>query len=327
MPTELLTDGIWRRITALAKRKPGAVAVAYCGTDARKLLPLKPGSLLVVNASEHAVRFGMTNPSELLWFFNRDVQIHSVENLHAKVFVFGDTAIVGSTNISQNSANHLQEAAVLVKTRSAVANCRRFVKDQTGEPLSLAHIKRLAKIYRPPNIPGHARPEMNQGKQKQSQKRNPEHPPLWLVWIDPDGWDAQDHRQASSGRLQARKRLRRNVEELDEFCSVERWRPQPISEGDLVIQVTFERGRTYLNQAAHVTHIKSYKKGPKRRPAEIVFLGIPRKQRRIERGHALAKLGRRHGKVIRDLDDAILVQERDTARAILKLWQAKVSGR
>ena len=46
----------------------------------------------VVDASEHAVKSGQTNPSELIAFLRSGVEVHSAENLHAKVYVFRDAA-------------------------------------------------------------------------------------------------------------------------------------------------------------------------------------------------------------------------------------------
>ena len=64
----------------------------YFGTGGAELLPLRPGSLLVVRFDTEAVRSGQTNPSEIIKLLSRSVEIHACRNLHAKVFVFGDTA-------------------------------------------------------------------------------------------------------------------------------------------------------------------------------------------------------------------------------------------
>lgn len=58
MATRFLTrEQLWRRITALAKNTPRAVvAVAFCGAGSPKLLPLRRGSTLIVDASPATVR-------------------------------------------------------------------------------------------------------------------------------------------------------------------------------------------------------------------------------------------------------------------------------
>lgn len=136
----------------MAKAQKGHVAVAYCSTGARRLLPLLPGSVLVVDASEAAVKSGQTDPKELAKFVRAGVEVHSAAGLHAKVFVFARTAVVGSTNASRRSAKHLQEAVLISSERHVVRQARDFVLDQTGERLTIAHLKRLATIYRPPKF-------------------------------------------------------------------------------------------------------------------------------------------------------------------------------
>ena len=84
MPNTLHTVAIWPTITHLAKAGRGYVAVAYCQTGARKLLPLRPGRVLVVDASLHAVRSGKTNATELLKFVRAGIDVHTAERLHAK---------------------------------------------------------------------------------------------------------------------------------------------------------------------------------------------------------------------------------------------------
>jgi hypothetical protein len=108
---KFLTLKIWPRLTELAtKSKQSWVAVAYLGNGATKLLPLKAGGRLVVDLSENAVKSGQTSPYEILKFIARGVNVSSVGNLHAKIFVFRDNAFVGSANASSHSANALIEA-------------------------------------------------------------------------------------------------------------------------------------------------------------------------------------------------------------------------
>src|SRR6478752_282263 len=100
MSTTLVARGIWGKITAAAVGSAASanVAVAYFGAGASKLLPLKQGSRLVVDFSERAVTSGQTCPAEILKLIQRGVDVYSVSNLHAKVFVFRKRAFIGSTN-------------------------------------------------------------------------------------------------------------------------------------------------------------------------------------------------------------------------------------
>src|SRR5262249_7163084 len=195
---------LWARITKLARRTPGDVAVAYCARGARKLLPLKPGSRLVVDASEHAVKAGQTDPSELLYFINRGVEVHSSGNLHAKVFVFGDVVILGSMNVSRRSAAVLQEAAVVTSDRGVVAAARRFVVDELGEELPAKHARRLKKLYKPPQL-GSNRPA---GPQRPDKRAVSKHQTLWIVPLFTRDWDEDEDREAQRARPAAVRRIR-----------------------------------------------------------------------------------------------------------------------
>lgn len=65
------------------------------------------------------------------------VEVHSAANLHAKVFVLGRTAIVGSSNVSAASENSLVEAGIETTDPQVVAKCKRFVEDLRGDVIGL----------------------------------------------------------------------------------------------------------------------------------------------------------------------------------------------
>lgn len=152
MPSSFLSVDIWPRLTKLARRERANVAVAYCSTGARRLLPLRARSVLVVDASSRALEAGLTNPEELEKFVRADVEVHNASRLHAKVFVFGRDAIIGSANASRRSANYLQEAALHTTEHKVIRDARNFVLDHTGEWLTIPHPRKLRKIYRPPRF-------------------------------------------------------------------------------------------------------------------------------------------------------------------------------
>jgi|SRR6516225_5816829 hypothetical protein len=167
---KFLSDNLWRRITALAKKnsRRSLVAVAYFGSGASELLPLRKDSVLVVDMSPRAVESGQTDPNEIIKLLEKGVEIHSVENLHAKVFVLGSRAIIGSANASRHSAKRLIEAALEVADERIVAACREFIWDQTGEHITLQYAKKMVPLYTPPRF-GTGR------------RTAPKHAPLWAV--------------------------------------------------------------------------------------------------------------------------------------------------
>lgn len=148
---ELITESVWRHIRKYTKIKSNKyVAVAYLGKGASKLLPLDSGDVLVVDASVNSIKSGRTNPYELESYLKKGVEVFSYANLHAKVFVFGHIAIIGSANVSNHSKNVLTECMVTVKSPKIVSEARGFVKSLAREQLSPVYVKYLTTIYRPP---------------------------------------------------------------------------------------------------------------------------------------------------------------------------------
>ena len=118
-------DQPWSRITTLAKRSARTrVAVPYLHGEANRMLPLKAADVLKVNIMSCQV-----NPDELRAYRRKGVKLYTAPNLHAKVFVFGNTAIIGSTNVSSSSETRLREAVVETTDPSVVASARKFIEE------------------------------------------------------------------------------------------------------------------------------------------------------------------------------------------------------
>ncbi len=277
MPCVLRVDGVWPVITAAARGRKGHVAVAYLGTGATKLLPLKSGSVLVVDASEAAVHSGRTDPRELEKFRAGDVSVFSVENLHAKVFVFGTVAFVGSTNASNHSAVQLLEAALETRESAAVRQAREFVLRHALEPLGPEHLKRLIRMYNPPKFPrGRAAPKHRTGV-------GPRYSPLRIVQLKRIGWTDAETNASEIGEPIARKE-RRPKFRLEQFS----WSGSTPKKGEHVVQVTAdEHGQNKMvSPPGRVIH-RQPAAGGKR---VIVFVEVPSRNRR-----ALAAIRRRRG--------------------------------
>src|SRR2546425_10788135 len=99
--TNFIHAGLWHRITSLVSRSHrNYVAVAYLGPLATELLPLNKGDMLVVDMSVRAAKSSQTDPREVRKYKEKGVKVYSCQNLHAKVFVLGKKAVVGSSNVS-----------------------------------------------------------------------------------------------------------------------------------------------------------------------------------------------------------------------------------
>jgi phosphatidylserine/phosphatidylglycerophosphate/cardiolipin synthase-like enzyme len=137
----------WNDITTAAKGATRReVAVAFLTTGAVKRLPLEKGDTLVVNAGDRALRSGSTQAAQLAVYLKKGVQLYSCADLHGKGFLFDETAIVGSTNVSELSYNDLHEAALLTREPKAVAGAREFVQNLPRDVVDQDFLKRAAKI-------------------------------------------------------------------------------------------------------------------------------------------------------------------------------------
>ena len=300
MSTVVITKEIWPQLTEAVRRsrQPCSVAVAYFGAGAGRLLPLAKGSRLVVDASERAVASGQTCPADLSKLVKRGVKIYSVPNLHAKVFVLGRAAFIGSANVSNRSASQLVEAVIRTTEPSAVRAARMFVRDHCLHELTPTVLKRLAKLYRPPLIPGGKRDK----KAVKQTSRRPTLPRLFLAQLHLVDWSAREQSLHDAGLPIARKRREHpRTFQLDSFiitgkCAYQR--------GDVVIQVTDEGGGNFLvAPPGNVLHSRSGRHGNAAKTS--VYLERPTRRRRLVKtlaralGRGALKRLRRHG-VVRD---------------------------
>lgn len=308
MSTDFLSRDIWRTLTKAVKesRQKCEVSVAYFGAGADRLLPLRKGSRLVVDASERAVASGQTCPTDLLKLVKRGVAVYSVPNLHAKVFVLGRAAYVGSTNVSNRSAGQLVEAVILTTDPGVVREAREFVKGQCLYRLTPEVLKRLAKLYRPPQIPGG-----NQGKGRAKEtSRRPTLPRLFLAQLKLENWpDRDQHLHDTAQAVAMKRRQHPRSYELDSFrhsgkCLYGR--------GDVVIQVLDEgNGNVLVSPPGNVLHVA------RRRDGKVSFVYLERPARRRRQVKSLARaLGGTQKRLRRNG----VVRNAAFAQSLLNIW-------
>jgi hypothetical protein len=145
---KLLSGDLWTEIAKLAKKKPVKAAIAYVTTSAP--LNLGKGDLLIVNASDAAIAAGETSAKVLRQAAKRGATLRSRPDLHAKVLLCGDTAVVGSGNLSESSKTALTEAAVISNRPDIVSPVTAFLHQlsQAGgsEPIDGAFLDRISLI-------------------------------------------------------------------------------------------------------------------------------------------------------------------------------------
>jgi hypothetical protein len=292
MADVLITQHVWKYISKTTKEHRGKsqVAVAYFGTTGAKMLPLKKGSSLLVDASEKAVKSGQTNPSELLKLYKKGVFIYSQTNLHAKVYVFGNKSIIGSANVSDNSANHLQEVVMVSSQQKLAAESRKFILSNCILELGDAELKRLKQLYKPPRIE-------NKAKSKASPKNNDTQKRLSVIKLEEVRISDEHYKESQQGKVRA-KRLIKDFKRhrIDDFIVGKKLNYRI---GDLII-TNFKNGnRNLVSPVGRIIQIDKSKVSSSKQwniyielpKAEDIYLSKLKK----EIGADLSRIISRHG--------------------------------
>lgn len=145
-------DDTWKTLRAISRHhnRPLYVAVPFLGNGGGKLLYLKRGDVLVVALTEANARNGSVCPAEIKRLQTKGVKVHLSPYLHAKVFLCGRKAVIGSTNLSQTSFGHLDEAAIFTTDTTVVTHVRAWFQQRMLEEVSPKWLAICAKAYRPP---------------------------------------------------------------------------------------------------------------------------------------------------------------------------------
>lgn len=318
MKTDFLVETSWAalRRAANATRRPSSVAVAYFADGADGLLRLAPGSRLVVNASVSAVKAGQTHPASLLRLVrHRQVRVYSVENLHAKVYVLGDRAFVGSANASQSSAHRLLEAMVSTSDPTNVRRARQFVEGLCREELSPESLVRLQKLYRPPRM------EVTPARRGRNARRvRPRTSPLRLSQLILGDWPEDEKDLHDGGFRTARSRREHGQDwEVQSFRFSGRCRIAP---RDVVMQVIDNgAGNRFIEPPGKVLNVVRRKT----RPGRVAYVYV--EIRKIRRRPRLETLARALGRGARkQLLRSGLVRDEMLAENLQHYWRRRVES-
>lgn len=230
------------------------------------MLPVKKGSIVVVDASEESVKSGKTCPSELLKLYRKGITLYTYPQLHAKVFVFGTRLFLGSSNVSNHSANHLAEAVITTSDRNSVRQAKEFIKSLCISELGKKSLDRLAKIYRPPIF-------QSANKSTVKKKRISKLPSFWVTKFEYVGeYDKESTQQIMAGYKEA-QRVR--MHKSRHFIDVIEWNGKLNPEkGDSVLCVSDDGSRSIVWPPGTVINFKRWKKGKK----AWVYLEVPSKR-------------------------------------------------
>lgn len=110
---------------------------------APEMLPLRRGDMLVVNASDSAVRSCSTCPEALDAYLRAGVRVYSEGDLHANVIATPTAAGIGSANASAHSRDLALEASIITTARTSsisfASSSRGWPTRTNGSPLPTYH--------------------------------------------------------------------------------------------------------------------------------------------------------------------------------------------
>lgn len=201
---DILTDErVWAELARLAARKSRGSAHVVVPYVTKNLLDLREGDSLACDLSPHALSTGQTNPHVLRRYLAQGVAVHRSPGLHAKVFVLGDTAVVGSANMSASSSERLREAVVVLKGKERIEAVRKVAVSLTGVAVSRQDLLDAAKLYK--KAAGRKLP-------KRPTDEHPGGPPptvddrLWVIAVWSEEWPITAAKRAAKERGRVRRR-------------------------------------------------------------------------------------------------------------------------
>lgn len=231
----LLSDGLWDELKELSKDH-GRIRAAISYVTA-SYLDFGDGDLLICDASDKAIKGGLTCAKTLRKFFDQGAEIYSYLGLHSKVALIDDKALIGSANLSANAGVGTLEASLLSDDKQIAALINGFVETTKTQSTFvdeefIARIEALPVIKQ--NVPiGRKRPKVRIGEGR-----------LWFIGTVPmsERLVEQEQAFAEEGEAEAKKLAKHKGYEIVDirWAGKSRFRSEAKS-GDLVIQSHTEK--------------------------------------------------------------------------------------
>lgn len=144
---KFITNNVWSEVNDLISNsnKKKMISIAYVTSNKLKLTE---GDVLICDASEYSIKNGETSVKVLQTYLSQGVEIYSLEQLHSKFLVSEDFLVIGSANLSENSAENLIESAVITECKDLIKEAISFFKElkATSVSISIEKIKELSEI-------------------------------------------------------------------------------------------------------------------------------------------------------------------------------------
>jgi len=144
---KFITEDVWKEVNDLISNsdKKKMISIAYVTSNSLKLTK---GDILICNASDYSIINGQTSVDILQEYLSQGVEIYSLYQLHSKFLVSEDFLIIGSANLSKNSAENLIESAVIMDSKVLIEEAILFFTKliTISENISIERIRELSEI-------------------------------------------------------------------------------------------------------------------------------------------------------------------------------------
>lgn len=229
---KVLSKGLWPAIAAKSlKASTRRAAIAY--VSERPPISFDQGDVLIVDASDAAIRSGRTSARTLQSFHEAGAELWSHAQLHAKLLLLDDWTIIGSANASENSKTRYTEAALITDRPDIASQAEQFVSGLARRGASIritpAFLIRISKL------PVKRDFVVRAGKAKRSLPtiRSPK---TWVISLREDARYPGDADQVDAIALGEQQKVRSGGGEVNWFFhSGRRGFPEKGKPGDIVI--------------------------------------------------------------------------------------------
>lgn len=316
----LTNEDIWKTIPEIIKASKHAdVAVAFLGNDGSTLLPLKKGDRLIVDMSPATVGAGATDPFEIEKLIKRGVKVFTRRNLHAKVVLTNTSVLVGSANISKNSRDTLDEAAIFSTDALVVQRSKDFIERICIEPVLPKYLMKCKKLYKPPRISGRDKTKSTKSQIRASHAR------LWIVSLVVGHIPDKELVKYEKSEKKAEKRINTEVSILENF----HWSYKPkmadeLESGDSIIQCILQEDKSILvYPPSKLIMIDHYTRDNKTGKERYIFHLERQKSSQVMKWNKFRN--ELKSSLSKDLKKPRTMAIRDTKQAdeLLKLWTPK----
>lgn len=224
---------LWTTLMQLSKdcRSRQMIAVPYIGKDSSSVLTLRKNDVLLCALTEQNSKAGNIYPAEIRHLQNQGVRVYQRDNLHAKIYLFGNKVVICSANLSSSSKNRLDEAGLLTNNPDVLRATREWFTERLVEPVTPRWLEHCEEIYRPPKVGGVplSKKQIDLNRQR-----------VWLLFGHTiDTFPKSEEKDREIGFKRAEKRLeKRKTYTIEQFRVRGKYGfVNDIKRGDLVVQV------------------------------------------------------------------------------------------